>query len=126
MNVEPSRPARPSSRTRRTVRHLAVAGMLTIPIAACSSDDSDTPTATGTAAPTVPTTASAPTETPTSTDAPPRAGRHATAEQLGAGDQPHRRRRLKHKKRSASPSVLSRLVTPGTVKQSVRWWPTTP
>ena len=72
MNFEPSQPARPSSSTRRTVRHLAVAGILTIPIAACSSDDSDTPTAAGTAAPTVPTTASAPTETPTSTDAPPR------------------------------------------------------
>jgi hypothetical protein len=72
MNVEPSRPASPSSRTRRTVRHLAVAGMLTIPIAACSSDGSATPTAVGTAAPTVPTTASARIETPSSTDAPAR------------------------------------------------------
>ena len=72
MNVEPGQPARPSRRTRRTVRHLAVAGMLTISIAACSSDDDDTPTAAGTAAPTVPTTASAPTATPPSTDAPAR------------------------------------------------------
>ena len=72
MNVEPSRPARPSRRTRRSVRHLAVAGMLTISIAACSSDDSDTPTAAGTAAPTVFTTASARIETPGSTDAPAR------------------------------------------------------
>ena len=72
MNVEPSRPARPSRRTRRSVRHLAVAGMLTISIAACSSDDSDSPTAAGTAAPTVLTTASARIETPSSTDAPAR------------------------------------------------------
>ena len=72
MNVEPSRPARPSRRTRRSMHHLAVAGLLTISIAACSSDDSDTPTAAGTAAPTVPTTASARIETPGSTDAPAR------------------------------------------------------
>ena len=72
MNVDPSRPARPSRRTRRSVRHLAVAGALTISIAACSSNDSDTPTAAGTAAPTVPTTASARIETPSTTDAPAR------------------------------------------------------
>lgn len=72
MNVEPSRPARPSRRTRCTVRHLAVAGILTISIAACSSSDSDSPTAAGTAAPTVLTTASVRIETPSSTDAPAR------------------------------------------------------
>jgi hypothetical protein len=72
MNVEPSRPARPSRRTRRSVRHLAVAGLLTISIAACSSGDSDSPKAAGTAAATVPTTVSAGIETPSSTDAPAR------------------------------------------------------
>jgi hypothetical protein len=69
MSFEPSQPDRPSSRTWSTVRHLAVADILTIAIAACSSDDSDTPTAAGTAAPTMPITASAATDTPTSTDA---------------------------------------------------------
>ena len=70
MIVEPSRLARPSRCTRCFVRHTAVAGMLTLSIAACSSDDSDTPTAARTAAPTVPTAATTQVVTTTTAAAP--------------------------------------------------------
>ena len=99
----------PDQRWRR-VGLIAAAGIVvlaagTVLVLATSDDDADPRPAA-----TVPPESSAP-----ATVAPPPA-----ADDRRAASAPD------PQKRSTSRSVSSRLVTRGTVQQSVRWWPTTP
>ena len=119
MNLESSRSVPTSIRTRRTVRNLAIALIATIPLAACSSGASDDPRADDVAEPIGPTTTAGDDVDPRpAATLPPESSAPATVAPP-AGARSTRSNR-------PSRSVSSRLVTPGTVKQSVRWWPTTP